>query len=266
MDQLMAKDVLSYDVKKLLGIEPDQLPRHIAIIMDGNGRWAQKHGLPRFEGHRAGAKTVSRIVLEASKLGIQFLTLYSFSTENWRRPRQEIDVLMHLFAEYLVRERPNLMKYNVRMVHVGREAGLSDEVLRKLHGTISLTAGNTGMVLALALNYSSRVEITDAVRKIVQKSVSGEISVSDIEPQIISQHLYTAGIPDPDLLIRTADERRLSNFLLWQLSYSEFYIARVHWPEFKESHIRRAIRNFARRERRFGALPPAAAESASQSG
>jgi len=238
--------------EKVLAMEPEQIPRHIAIIMDGNGRWAKDRNLPRFEGHRQGAKTVNRIVLECSKLGIDFLTLYSFSTENWKRPRQEIDMLMHLCAEYLVYERANLMKYNVRLVHIGREQGLPDEVVQKLHETADLTAHNTGTTLVLAMNYSARVEITDAVREIARLAITGEIDPERIGEDLISQNLYTAQIPDPDLLIRTAGEQRLSNFLLWQLSYSEFYIAKVYWPDFHAVHLRRAIRSYARRERRFG--------------
>lgn len=225
---------------------------HVAIIMDGNGRWARRKGLPRFMGHRQGAKTVSRIVLACSKLGIKCLTLYSFSTENWKRPKQEVDMLMHLCAEYLVQERSNLMKHNVRLVHVGRETGLPELVLQKLHETMDMTAGNTGMVLALALNYSSRAEIADAVRTIARRVATGELEPDAIDEGTISQHMYTAGLDDPDLLIRTAGEHRLSNYLLWQLSYTEFYIAKVLWPDFKNAHLHRAIRNYVRRERRFG--------------
>lgn len=247
-----------HDVEKRVGLKPEQLPRHIAIIMDGNGRWAQRYGRPRFEGHRKGAQTVSRIVLECARLRIKYLTLYSFSMENWRRPREEVEMLMHLFAEYLVGERPNLMEYNTRLLHLGREQELPKEVLAKLRETATLTAGNDGMTLALALNYSSRSEISDAAAEIAQKAVSGQIDVNQISPELISEHLYMPQIPDPDLLIRTADERRLSNFLLWQLSYSEFYISKVLWPDFRERHLHRALKNYAARERRYGDVVPEA--------
>jgi len=246
-----------HDVQKLLGLTPQQIPQHVAIIMDGNGRWARQRGLPRFEGHRQGAKTVKRITLEARKLGIRFLTLYSFSTENWKRPREEVELLMHLCAEYLVHERDTLIEHDVRLVHVGREQELPDLVVQKLHETRDATAGGTGMVLALALNYSSRVEITDAVQAIAREAAAKRLDPDQITPQTIAQRLYTADIPDPDLLIRTANEKRLSNFLLWQLSYTEFHIAKVLWPDFRESHLRRALQTYARRERRFGDVKPA---------
>jgi len=246
-----------HNVEALLGISADQLPKHIAIIMDGNGRWAKRRGQPRFQGHRSGAKNVNRIVLECSKLGIECLTLYSFSTENWKRPKAEVDMIMHLFAEYLVGVRPDLMKYNVRMVHVGRKEGLPQVVADKMRETEELTKGNTGLTLALALNYSSRVEMTDAVQAVARDVAAGALRVEDISEKTIESHLYTAGLPDPDLLIRTSDERRISNFLLWQLSYAEFYIAKVFWPDFRERHLRRAILSYAGRDRRFGGLKDA---------
>jgi len=241
-----------YNVEKLLGLRPEHLPRHIAIIMDGNGRWAQSHGLARNEGHRRGVEVVSEIVTESAKLGVEYLTLYSFSMENWRRPRAEVEILMHLCAEYLVLERPKLMDNNIRLVHVGRQEDLPEQVVQKLRETVELTANNTGMTLALALNYSARTEIVDATKRIAEKVSKAELAVDQICEEVISEHLYTAGIPDPDLLIRTAGERRLSNFLLWQLSYTELYVSKVFWPDFKPADLRRAIKDYAGRERRFG--------------
>lgn len=243
-----------YDVEKLLGLKREQLPVHIAIIMDGNGRWARRNSMPRIEGHRRGAQVVRQIVAECADLGIKYLTLYSFSMENWKRPREEVDLLMLLFAEYLAGERPRLMDKNTRLVHVGQQRGLPQFVADRLNETARLTADNTGMTLALALNYSARVEIIDAVGRIAKRVSAGQIDPEEIDEDLISQNLYTAGIPDPDLLIRTAGERRLSNFLLWQLSYSEFYVARVFWPEFTKVHLRRAIQSYAARDRRFGAI------------
>ena len=235
-----------------LGIKPEDMPRHIAIIMDGNGRWAKKRGLPRPEGHRQGGKIAEKISQCCVDFGIESLTLYSFSMENWKRPREEVDALMNLYAEYLTKMRPTLMEDNVRLIHLGRIAPLPSVVKSALLGTIEITAANTGMVFALALNYSGRAEIVDATREIARRHKAGELSLEDIDEQCISRHLYTAELHDPDLLIRTASEMRVSNFLLWQISYSEFYVTDTLWPDFEEADLEKAILAYAKRTRRFG--------------
>jgi undecaprenyl diphosphate synthase len=235
-----------------LGIKPEDVPRNIAIIMDGNGRWAKQKGLPRPEGHRQGGKTAEKISQSCVDFGIESLTLYSFSMENWKRPREEVDALMNLYAEYLTKMRPTLMEDNVRLIHLGRIAPLPSVVKSALLGTIEITAANTGMVFALALNYSGRAEIVDATREIARRHKAGELSLEDIDEQCISRHLYTPDLPDPDLLIRTASEMRVSNFLLWQISYSEFYVTDTLWPDFEEPDLEKAILAYAKRTRRFG--------------
>ncbi|MEX0886221.1 MAG: isoprenyl transferase [Phycisphaeraceae bacterium] len=237
-----------------LGLPPAELPRHVAIIMDGNGRWAVRRGLDRTEGHRHGAEAVREIVTEAAKLGIDVLTLYSFSTENWTRSADEVGFLMNLYAEYLVRERDTLMRNNVRFVQIGRRAGLPRKVLAELDDVTATTAKNTGLTLVLALNYGSRTEITDAVRAIAAKVKAGELEPEAISEQVIAEHLYTADLPDPDLLVRTAGEMRLSNYLLWQISYAELYVADVCWPEFDVAQFHEALRSYARRQRKFGSV------------
>jgi undecaprenyl diphosphate synthase len=235
-----------------LGLTLEQMPRHVAIIMDGNGRWAQKKGLPRVEGHSRGSQIVVNIALDCVDIGIESLTLYSFSIENWKRPQFEINALMHLYAQYLDSIRPILMKNNVRLIHLGRLDGMPQSVLKELFTTIDLTKDNTGMVLALALNYSGRAELVDATKKIVQECQQGLIKPDDIDEQVFSRHLYAGGRYDPDLLIRTANEMRVSNFLLWQISYSEFYVTKTLWPDFKRSSMEKAILAYAKRNRRFG--------------
>lgn len=239
---------------KRLGITVEQMPHHIAIIMDGNGRWAMARGLPRIEGHRRGAKIVERIAQYCVDFGIESLTLYSFSMENWRRPKAEVNALMELYTRYLVEIRSTLMKNNVRLVHLGRLHGLPPALQKEFVKTIELTAGNTGMVLALALNYGSRAEIVDAAREIAREYKQGNLSLDSIDERCISEHLYTVGLADPDLLIRTANEMRVSNFLLWQISYSEFYVTKTLWPNFGKASLEKAIRSFAKRDRRFGKL------------
>jgi undecaprenyl diphosphate synthase len=241
-----------------LGVKVEQLPRNVAVIMDGNGRWAQKRGLHRAQGHREGGKTVEKVALSCVDLGLENLTLYSFSTENWRRPEGEVNALMHLYAEYMVSIRPTLMRNNVKLVHLGELAQLPSHVQEELLKTVELTSGNTGMVLALALNYSSRAEITHAVQRIAQEYKSGKLELKDIDQQCISNHLYTANLPDPDLLVRTANEMRVSNFLLWQISYSEFYVTETLWPDLTQADMEKAILAYAARERRFGAIKPTA--------
>jgi len=251
--QKNSKEKLKKTAKRL-GLKPEQIPRHIAIIMDGNGRWAKKKGLPRMEGHRRGGKTVERIAQCCVDFGIESLTLYSFSIENWKRPKAEVNSLMHLYARYLVEIRPTLMKNNVRLIHLGRLSQLPTAVKTELTKTIKMTATNTGMTLALALNYGSRTEIVDATQKIAQEYKNGRLRLKDIDEQCISRHLYTAGLAEPDLLIRTANEMRVSNFLLWQISYSEFYVSRTLWPNFKKTDLEKAILAYAKRNRRFGSI------------
>jgi undecaprenyl diphosphate synthase len=235
-----------------LGILPEQMPRHIAIIMDGNGRWALNRGLERFEGHRQGGKTVERIVQYCVELGIECLTLYSFSLQNWKRPKEEVDFLMYLYSQYLVKIRPNLMDNNVRLVHLGIAEQLPDTVRKELRTTVEMTAANNGMILAIALNYGSRTEIVEAVKKIAQACKDGKLNPADIDEQCVSDNLNTAGLPDPDLLIRTSNELRISNFLLWQISYAEFYVTQTLWPDFDNSDMDKAIIAYAGRNRRFG--------------
>ena len=242
------------ETAKRLGLRPEQMPRHIAVIMDGNGRWAQKKGLPRVQGHREGAKTVEKIAQHCVDLGVESLTLYSFSIENWKRPKAEVDSLMYLYTQYLIGIRPTLMKNNVRLLHLGRLAQLPPSVKKELTKSMQMTAANTGMRLVLALNYGGRTEIIDAARKIAQKYKSGKLRLQDIDEQCVGRHLYTAGLPDPDLLIRTANEMRISNFLLWQISYSEFYVTKTYWPDFKKADLEKAIRAYAQRQRRFGTI------------
>jgi len=241
------------DARRKLGVEDDHIPRAVAIIMDGNGRWASRHGLPRSVGHVEGAKVVRRIVTEAARLGLEALTLYSFSIENWRRPADEVNALMHLYEDYLVQERPTVMQHNIRLRHIGRREGLPPGVLREMDESVRASAGNTGMHLCLALNYGSRAEITDAVRRIAARVQAGQ-PAKDIDESVIAEALDTAGVPDPDLLIRTSGEFRLSNFLLWQLSYAEFYVTDVYWPDFDEEDFRKALLDYAARSRRFGGL------------
>ena len=231
-----------------------RLPRHVAIIMDGNGRWAQAQGQPRTFGHAAGARTVRQMIEECGRLGIGYLTLYSFSTENWARSAEEVAFLMELYVQHLVGEREELMSNNVRLVQIGRRQGLPEKVLDALDETVMLTAGNTGLTVAIAVNYGSRAEITDAVRAIAEKVQRGQLAPETIDEGVISDHLYTAGMPDPDLLIRTAGEMRLSNYLLWQISYAEFYVADVCWPDFDIAQLHRALANYAARKRKFGTV------------
>jgi len=240
------------DPQSYLGLPREKLPRHIAIIMDGNGRWAKGRGLPRIRGHEQGAKSVRAIVTHCARLGIEALTLFSFSTENWKRPRDEVDFLMDLYVRYLIAERDTIMGNNVRFLHVGRREGLPASVLSEMDQTVTMSRENTGLKLCLALNYGSRDEIVDAVRKIARDVRAGRVQPDDINEPLISGSLYTAGLSDPDLLIRTANERRVSNFLLWQISYAEIYVSETLWPEFTPADMDIAIKDFAARERRFG--------------
>lgn len=235
-------------------LDPERLPRHVAIIMDGNGRWAQSQGMPRIEGHRKGVDSVRAIVEECTRLGLNQLTLYSFSSENWKRPKEETDLLMELLCIYLISERPLIMEQNIQFRTIGRVHQLAPEVQAELNETAEMSAANTGMKLCLALNYGSRAEIVDATRRIAQQVSEGTLAPHDITEETIASHLDTAGMIDPDLVIRTASEMRLSNFLLWQLSYAEIWVTDICWPEFREQHLHQAFHDFAKRDRRFGGL------------
>jgi undecaprenyl diphosphate synthase len=237
-----------------LGVKDECIPRSVAIIMDGNGRWATRRNLPRPLGHKEGAKVVRQIVTESARLGLEALTLYSFSIENWSRPEDEVRALMHLYAEYLVNERPTVMNHNIRLRHLGRREGLPDNVLQELDKSVNASASNTGMYLCLALNYGSRAEITDAMRRIAGRIEHGDLKPDEIDEKLISSSLDTAGVPDPDLVIRTAGEMRFSNFLLWQISYAELLATDVLWPDFTEKEFHASIRSYAGRHRRFGGL------------
>ena len=230
------------------------LPRHVAVIMDGNGRWARQRHLPRVEGHRAGAASARAVIRAAGDLGIEFLTLYAFSTENWNRPKSEVNTLMRYLVHYLKRETPDLNKNNVRLEAIGQIDRLPDNVREQLRKSREALAGNTGLTLILALSYSGRTELVDAVRAIAGKVKDGALDVNAIDEATISRHLYTFRWPDPDLLIRTSGEMRVSNFLLWQISYTEFVITSTLWPDFRRPQLEEAIQEYARRHRRFGGL------------
>ena len=231
-------------------LDNNNIPQHIAIIMDGNGRWATERGKPRSYGHQAGVETVRRITSECTRLGVKYLTLYTFSTENWNRPETEIAALMGLVLSSL--EDEIFMKNNVRFKVIGDIERLPVEVQRKLQETIDHTANNTAMTMVVALSYSSRWEITKAMKDIAQKALDGQLSVDDITEDTVSQSLTTASIPDPDLLIRTGGELRISNYLLWQIAYSELYFCDTFWPDFNEADLHKAIADYQHRQRRFG--------------
>ena len=234
-------------------MEPNNdTPRHIAIIMDGNGRWANARGLPRAEGHRAGAESVREAVETCRHLGVDYLTLYAFSSENWNRPQKEVDALMKLLERFLREKLPEMLKQNVRLHAIGRLHMLPEKCLKQIDKAISSTKNNTGLNLVLALSYGSREEIIDATRSIATKAASGELDPADIDSAVFSEHLYTKGLPDPDLLIRTSGESRISNFLLWQISYAEIVISPKNWPDFRDADLRAAVEEYARRHRRFG--------------
>ena len=228
------------------------LPRHVAIIMDGNGRWAQQRKLSRIEGHRAGAESVRAMVRACGELGIEYLTLYAFSIENWNRPRAEVTALMHLLEFYLKQEIPELNKNNVRLTSIGRIRELPESGQKQLQRSIDALSKNTGLTLVLALSYGGRAEIVDAVREITREVKAGRLDVADIDEKVIGNHLYTRSIPDPDLLIRTSGEMRVSNFLLWQISYAEIYVTDTLWPDFRKEAFLKALEDYSRRHRRFG--------------
>ncbi|MEI7684585.1 MAG: isoprenyl transferase [Planctomycetota bacterium] len=236
------------------GLDPARLPRHVAVIMDGNGRWAQQRGLPRIEGHRRGVNAVRAIIEESCRLGIEQLTLYCLSTENWKRPQHEIEFLMALLHQYLLAEREEIMRENIRFTTIGRRQELPASVLAEIDENIRVSQGNTGMTLCLAINYSGRAEMVDAVRGLAEQVKQGKLNPDDIDENAITEALYTQGMPDPDLLIRTAAEMRVSNFLLWQISYAELWVTPTCWPDFDAATLQEGLRDYAKRERRFGGL------------
>ena len=233
-------------------INKERMPRHVAIIMDGNGRWAKQHGMARMFGHKSGVKTVHTITEHATRLGIEYLTLYACSTENWNRPKEEVDALMSLLVDTIGKETPTLMKNNVRLMTIGGLERLPEKTRLRMEQCVNETAGNTGLNLVLALSYSSRWELTRMTQILAERVKNGELRVQDITEETISDSLTTAGIPDPDLLIRTSGELRISNFLLWQLAYAELYFTPCLWPDFTVEEFDRAIIDYQHRERRFG--------------
>ena len=233
-------------------IDKNRLPRHVAIIMDGNGRWAKAKGKDRSFGHQEGVVSVRKIMDAVTQLGLKYLTLYTFSTENWNRPEEEVQALMSLLVSAIHRETPDMMKKNVRLTAIGDLSRLREDAYNTLQECIDMTSANTGTTLVLALSYSSRWEITRAARQLAQEVLEQKINPNDITEAMVSDHLTTKNIPDPDLLIRTGGEKRISNFLLWQLSYAEFFFTGVFWPDFREEELYEAILYYQQRERRFG--------------
>ena len=237
-------------------LDPERLPKHIAIIMDGNGRWAHRRHLPRIAGHKAGAESVRSTVETASRCGVPWLTLYAFSVENWkRRPKTETSFLMALLRSYLKNEVPTLNKNNIRLQYIGRKHELPEEVQERMEWAQEATSKNTGTVLTLALNYGARTELADAFESIVRQAMTnGGVEHLQIDEEMIAKHLYTANLPDPDLVIRTSGEMRLSNFLLWQSAYAEIYVTQTLWPDFRGTHLLESMVEFQKRERRYGGL------------
>ena len=251
----------SRDASLAGAIDPGRLPAHIAIIMDGNGRWAKRRSLPRVTGHRAGVEPVRITVDTCARLGLQALTLYAFSAENWKRPRAEVDMLWRLLRVYLRREMPAIVRNNIQFSCMGRVDALPRQVREELESAIAQTSRNTGMRLNVAINYSGRAELVDALNSIVEDArLEGRLGQLRIDEDAVSAHLYTAGLPDPDLLIRTSGEMRISNFLLWQIAYSEIYITETLWPDFQRTDLLEAILDYQKRDRRFGGLSPSLRE------
>jgi undecaprenyl diphosphate synthase len=238
----------------LADVPPERRPRHVAVIMDGNGRWAQRRHLPRIEGHRRGVASVRRTVEEAARLHLDQLTLYCLSSENWKRPQRELDFLMHLLEQYMIEERQTIMRQNVAVRVIGRRDGIPAATLAEMDKTVEMSATNTGTRLCLAINYGGRGEMVDAVRQIADEARRGVLDPAKIDERTITDRLYTAGMPDPDLLIRTAGEMRISNFLLWQISYAELWVTDRCWPEFEIADFHQAIRDYAARDRRYGGI------------
>lgn len=235
-------------------IDKEKVPQHVAIIMDGNGRWAEKHGLPRISGHRAGVESVRRIVRVSPRVGVKYLTIYAFSVENWQRPQEEIEGLMELFNEMLRKEIDELVQNGVRLNVIGKIKDLPQSVQESAEWAAELTKDNKTLTLNIALNYSGRTELIEAMKKISQKAKDGELDPEAINNEVVADSLYTAGIPDPELLIRTSGELRVSNFLLWQIAYTELWVTPTLWPDFNSVDFLKAIRDFQRRKRRFGRL------------
>jgi undecaprenyl diphosphate synthase len=233
-------------------IDPERLPQHIAIIMDGNGRWAEQHAMGRIMGHRKGADSVRETVRTCRRIGIRYLTLYAFSMENWLRPKAEVRALLKLLKEYLESEVREMMDQDIRLTAIGNLDSLGESVHAPLKETMVRTARNQGMVLNLALSYGGRDEMVEAARRMVEDGVAGKITPGEVTKELFAGHLFTAGLPDPDLLIRTGGECRISNFLLWQMAYTEFYFTEILWPDFRERHLLKAIDDYQQRERRFG--------------
>jgi len=238
--------------EKQIDLDPAKLPSHVAVIMDGNGRWARKRLLNRIKGHERGVEVVRTIVRACRKIGIPNLTLYAFSTENWQRPKTEIYALMTLLKKFLASEQKEMMDNNIRLKTIGQTERLPEDVRKILHETMALTVNNTGMLLNLALSYGGRAEIVKMVQEIAQKSCDGKIDPASITPEVVSEHLYTKEMPDPDLLIRTSGEMRISNFLLWQIAYTELYVTDTLWPDFGEDELVHILKDYQQRERRFG--------------
>jgi len=235
-------------------LDPARLPEHIAIIMDGNGRWARRRHLPRIAGHRAGVRVAREVIEACARLGIHALTLYAFSLENWRRPKAETDFLMRLLREYLRKELPVIHRNNIRLLVIGRSEQLPEAVQADIRRAVELTGKNSGMKLVVALNYGGRAELVDAFNALLNRLRSNGAARELADERMIAGHLYTAGLPDPDLLIRTSGEMRLSNFLLWQIAYAEIYVTETLWPDFTRAHLLEALGDFGRRERRYGGL------------
>ena len=231
-----------------------KIPKHVAIIMDGNGRWAKAKNMVRVAGHRAGAESVREVVKAAGEFGVKYLTLYAFSVENWKRPKGEVHTLMNLLEKFLRDELEELMKNNIRLQAIGRLSDLPENVRERLHESIQATRENTGLILIFALSYSGRVEIIEAVHSIIREIKLGHLDSAQVDEQVFNHHLYTRYYPDPDLLIRTSGEMRLSNFLLWQLSYTEIYVTQTLWPDFRRHDFAQALIDYGNRQRRFGSL------------
>lgn len=232
---------------KLTEIKDETLPKHIGIIMDGNGRWAQQRGLHRVMGHREGVKTVRKILYASQALGIKYLTVYAFSTENWKRPQSEVNALMQLFREYIKKEKKDMNKNNVRLVFSGKKEGLSPKLIEEMNSAVEFLSKNNGIVFNIAFNYGGRSEIIDAVNRIVKEG-------KEVNEEEFRNYLYNPAIPDPELIIRTSGEMRMSNFLTWQAAYSEFYVTDKNWPDFNNDDLKKALENYAKRDRRFGGI------------
>ena len=237
-----------------IGVPLDRRPKHIAIIMDGNGRWAQSRNLPRTEGHLRGVESVRRVMESCRDVGTQVLSLFCLSSENWRRPPEELGFLMSLLNTYLIGEREKLLENNLRLKIIGQRHGIPAQTLEEMDRTVEACSANNGMTLCLAINYGSRAEIVNAVQRIGSKLISGELDIDQVTETVFANHLDTEGLPDPDLLIRTSGEMRISNFLLWQISYSEIWVTKTLWPDFGRQQLFEAIRDYASRDRRFGGL------------